>query len=221
MLVRSIGWSNAERSGARLRHSGMRFQVVVALVAASVVGVTGCASRTLVSAVRSSGPVSDLASSPPASPSPSDTADPSPQPSPPPAISSSASRTAVPSVPSQLPSGAHLFVVTEGVRTLTVALHDVVDVQLVSTAHGPRGALVPWQTPTSLNPAVLTNGEPIGLPLCPAHATCAAFLAAAPGVGKLQAVGPSGLLCDDNGGNCVAVAAIVYDLSVTVAPATS
>jgi hypothetical protein len=112
--------------------------------------------------------------------------------------------------------------VTEGVRgPLTVALHDVIDVQLVSTAHGPHGALVPWQTPMSLDPAVLTPGRPTGLPLCPAHATCAAFIAAAPGVGKLQAVGPSGLLCDDNGANCVAVAAIVYDISVTVAPATS
>lgn len=200
----------------------MRFRVVVAFVAAGVVGVTGCASRTVVPAVRSSGPVSDLASSPPASPPPSDTTDPSPEPSPPPAISSSASRTAVPSAPSQLPSGAHVFVVTEGVRgPLTVALHDVIDVQLLSTAHGPHGALVPWHTPTSLDPAVLTPGEPTGLPLCPAHATCAAFIAAALGVAKVQAVGPSGLLCDDTGANCVAVAAIVYDISVTVVRATS
>jgi len=222
VLVRSIGSSNVERSGARLRHSGMRFQVVVALVAVSMLALTGCASRTVVSTVRSSGPVSDLASSPPVSPPPSDTADPSPQPSPAPATSSSASRTVAPSLPSQLPSGAHLFIATEGVRgPLTVALHDVIDVQLVSADHGPHGVLVPWHAPTSLDPAVLTSGEPTGLPLCPAHATCAAFIAAAPGVGKLQAVGPSGLLCDNNGGNCVAVAAIVYDLSVTVAPATS
>ena len=205
-----------------MRHSGMRFQVVVAFVAASVVGVTACASRTLVPAVRSSGPVSDVASSPPASPPPSGTVDPSPQPSPPPAISSWASRPAVSSAPSQLPSGAHVFVVTESVRgPLTVALHDVIAVQLLSTAHGPHGAFVPWQKPTSLDPAVLTTGEPTGLPLCPAHATCAAFTAAALGIGKLQAVGPSGLLCDDTGANCVAVAAIVYDISVTVVPATT
>ena len=204
-----------------MRHSGMRFRVVVAFVAAGVVGVTGCASRTGVTAASSSGPASDLASSPPASAPPSDTADPSPQPSSPPAISFPASRTAAPSAPS-LPSGAHLFVATEDVRgPLTVALHDVIDVQLVSTAHGPHGALAPWHAPMSLDPAVLTTGEPTGLPLCPAHATCAAFIAAAAGVGKLQAVGPSGLLCDDTGANCVAVAAIVYDLSVTVAPATT
>ena len=205
-----------------MRHSGMRFRVVVVFVAAGVVGLTGCASRTVVPAASSSGPVSELASIPPSSPPPSDAADPSPQPSPPPAISSSASRTAVPSARSQLPSGAHLFVVTEGVRgPLTVALHDVIDVQLVSTAHGPHGALVPWHTPTSLDPAVLTTGEPTGLPLCPAHATCAAFIAATLGLGKLEAVGPSGLLCDDTGANCVAVAAIGYDISVTVVPATS
>ena len=206
-----------------MRHSGMGFRVIVAFVAASVVGVTGCASRTLVPAARSSRPVSGLASSPPAaSPPPSDTVDPSAQPSPPPAISSSASRAPVPSAPTQLPSGAHVFLVTESVHgPLTVALHDVIDVQLVSTAHGPHGALVPWQTPTSLDPAVLTPGGPTGLPSCPAHATCTPFIAAALGVGKLQAVGPSGLLCDDTGANCIAVAAIVYDISVTVVPATS
>jgi len=221
VAVRLIGSSHLERSGAGMRHSGMRFRVVVVFVAAGVVGVTGCASRTVGPAASSSGPVSDLASSPPSSPPPSDVADPSPQPSPPRAISS-ASRTAVPSARSQLPSGAHLFVVTEGVRgPLTVALHDVIDVQLVSTAHGPHGALVPWHTPTSLDPAVLTTGEPTGLPLCPAHATCAAFIAATLGLGKLEAVGPSGLLCDDTGANCVAVAAIGYDISVTVVPATS
>ena len=200
----------------------MRFRVVVAFVAAGVVGVTGCASRTGVTAASLSGPVSDLASSTPASSPPSHAADPSAQPSSPPAISFPASRTAVPSGQSQLPSGAHVLVVTEGVRgPLTVALHDVIDVQLVSTAHGPHGALVPWHTPMSLDPAVLTTGEPTGLPLCPAHATCAAFIAAALGVAKVQAVGPSGLLCDDTGANCVAVAAIVYDISVTVVPATT
>jgi hypothetical protein len=223
MLVHWIGSSNVERPGVRVRHSGMRFRVVVAFVAASVVGVTGCASRTLVPAAESSRPVSGVASSPPAaSPQLSDTADPSPQLSPPPAISSSASRAPVPSPATQLPSGAHVFVVTEGVRgPLRVALHDVIDVQLVSAAHGPHGAFVPWHTPMSLDPAVLTPGEPTGLPLCPAHATCATFIAAAPGVGKLLAVGPSGLLCDDTGANCVAVAAIGYEISVTVAPATS
>ena len=222
VLARWIGSSNVERPGARVRHSGMRFRLVVACVAASVVGVTGCASRTSVPAAGSSGPVSRLASSPPVvSPPPSDTADPSPQPSPAPAVSSSAPGAPVPSVPVRLASGAHVFVVTEGVRgPLRVALHDVIDVELISTAHGPHGALVPWQTPTSLNPAVLTPGEPTGLPPCPAQATCAAFIAAVLSVGKLQAVGPSGLLCDDAGANCVAVAAIVYDISVTVARAS-
>gem|GEM_PF-2199445 len=107
--------------------------------------------------------------------------------------------------------------VTEGVRgPLTVALHDVIDVELVSTFHGPHGLLRPWPTPTSLNPVVLHLDEPTGLPSCPAQATCTAFVAATVGVAKLRIGGPSGTLCDETGANCVAVAAIVYDISVTV-----
>jgi len=131
-------------------------------------------------------------------------------------VSSSPSDTSTPAAP-----GAHVIVVMAGLYgPLTVALHDVIDVELVSTAHGPQGVLVPWRTPTSSDPAVLSPDEPIGLPSCPAPATCTAFLAATLGVAKLRIGGPSGILCDDAGANCVGVAAIGYDISVTVAPAT-
>jgi len=131
-------------------------------------------------------------------------------------VSSSPSDTSNPP-----PPGAHVIVVTADMfGPLTVALHDVIDVELVSTDHGPHGVLVPWHTPTSSDPVVLTPDELTGLPSCPAQATCTAFDAAALGVAKVQTVGPSGWICDDNGAHCVGADALEYELSVTVAPAT-
>lgn len=120
----------------------------------------------------------------------------------------------------RLGSGAYLTVVTEGVYgPLTVALHDVVDVELVSDAYRADGALAAWQTPTSSDPAVLAPDAPAGLPPCPTRATCTGFTATALGVANVLIVGPTGGLCDDTGANCVAVAPIAYRISVTVAPA--
>ena len=118
-----------------------------------------------------------------------------------------------------LASGAHLYVLTEGVYgSLNFELHDVIDLELVSDSHGPNGALVPWQIPTSSDPAVLTPDHPAGLPPCPSAATCTAFAAAALGVANLQIIGPMGILCDDAGANCAGVAPIAYAIESTVTP---
>lgn len=194
----ACGVYGVERRCRHVRQSGVRIRVLLVGVAAALVAVTSCGSREVVPVTGSS-----------------------PPPSRPPVISSAPSRAPVPSAPAQLPSGAHLIVVTADMHgPLTIALHDVIDVQLVSTAYDSHGVLVPWRTPTSSDPVVLRADEPASLPACPADASCTAFVAAALGVAKLQGMGPSGLLCDDAGANCVAVAAMGIDISVTVAPAT-
>lgn len=173
--------------------------MLVVGVAAALVAVTGCGSRGVVPVTGSS-----------------------PPPSRPPVISSASLPAPVPSAPAQLPSGAHLIVVTAGMYgPLAVALRDVIDVELVSDSHGPHGVLVPWRTPTSSDPAVLRPDESSGSPSCPAQATCTAFVAATLGVAMIQIVGPSGLICDDSGTHCFGVAAIAYAISVTVASTPS
>ncbi|HEY5455203.1 MAG TPA: hypothetical protein VIJ96_07025 [Acidothermaceae bacterium] len=118
-----------------------------------------------------------------------------------------------------LASGADLYILTEGVYgSMNFELHDVIDVELVSDSHGPNGGLVPWQTPTSSDPAVLTPDDPVGLPPCPDWATCTAFTAATMGVAKLLIIGPMGILCDDTGSNCAAVAPIAYPITIAVIP---
>jgi hypothetical protein len=68
---------------------------------------------------------------------------------------------------------------------------------------------------------VLTPSHPDELPQCPSQATCTAFTAAALSVSKLLIIGPMGLLCDDAGANCVAVAAFAYRITITVTPDTA
>jgi hypothetical protein len=200
-----------------VRQSGMRFRVAAACAVVALVGVTGCASPPVVSVTASSGPVSVPLSTPRVSaPLQSDTPDPSPPPSVGPPLPSG---TSTPTLRIRLASGAHLIVVTEGVYgSLNVELHDVIDVELVSDAHGPNAEVVAWQTPTSSDLAVLTPDHPNGLPACPDRATCTAFTAAAVGVAKLLIVGPMGSLCDDTGANCAAVAPIAYSITISVTP---
>ena len=195
----------------------MRFRVAVGC-ALVVLGVTGCGPRAVVPVTGSKGPVSAPVPTPPVSPPPaSDTANPSPSPS---ASSFSPSTTAVPIHRVRLGSGAYLIAVTEGVYgPLTIALHDVIDVELVSDAHRPDGQLVAWQTPTTSDPAVLTPDHPAGMPPCPDRATCTAFSGSTLGVVTLLIGGPAGLLCDETGANCVEVAPIGYRITITVAPA--
>jgi len=146
----------------------------------------------------------------------SDTSEPSPPPSLGPSLPSG---TSSPTLRIPLASGAHLFIVTEGVYgSLDFELHDVIDVELVSDSHGPNGGLVPWQTPTSSDPTVLAPDHPAGLPSCPDRTTCTAFTAAALGVAKLLIIGPMGILCDDAGANCAGVAPIAYPITITVIP---
>jgi hypothetical protein len=195
----------------------MRFRVAVGCAVVAIVGVTGCASRTVVSVIGSSGAVSAPVSTPPVlSPPRSDTPDSSPPPSVGLALPSG---TSAPTLRTRLASGTYLTIITEGVYgSLDFELHDVIDVELVSNSHGPNGGLVPWQTPTSSDPAVLTPDHPDGLPPCPDRATCTTFTAAALGVAKLLIVGPMGALCDDTGANCVAVAPIAYPITIHVIP---
>lgn len=200
-----------------VRQSGMRFRVTVGCAVVILVGVTGCASHRAVSVTGSNGPISLPVSTPPlSSPPASETPVPLPQPS---VGLPSPSSTAVPTLRIRLASGAYLIVLTEGVYgPLNVELHDVIDVELVSDAYSPDGGLVAWRTPTSSDPAVLTPDDPAGLPPCPSKATCTAFTATALGVANLLIVGPTGLLCDATGANCVAVAGIAYHIAVTVTP---
>jgi hypothetical protein len=198
----------------------MHFRVAVGCALVVLVAVTGCGRRTVVSVTGSKGPVSAPVSSPAVTPAPRwDTPDASPSP---PESSFAPSTTAVAVHRVPLESGGYLFVVTEGVYgPLTVALHDVIDVQLVSDAYGQDGRVVPWQTPTSSDPAVLTPDHPAGMPPCPERATCTAFTASTRGVVTLLIGGPAGLLCDDTGANCGAVAPIGYGITITVAPAAA
>lgn len=200
----------------------MRYRASVGCAVVLLVGVTGCASRAVISATGSTPPVSTApVSTPPvfsppvSSPLRSNTPDPL-QPSLGPPLPSG---TSSPTLRIRLASGAHLFIVTEGVYgSLNFELHDVIDVELVSDSHGPDGGLVPWQTPTSSDTAVLTADHPAGLPPCPDRATCTAFTAAALGVAKLLIIGPMGILCDDTGANCGGVAPIGYPITITVIP---
>ena len=142
-----------------------------------------------------------------------------PDPAPPSLGPSLPSGTSSPMLRVPLASGAHLYVLTEGVYgSMHFELHDVIDVELVSDSHGPNGALVPWQTPTSSDPGVLAPDNPAGLPPCPDRATCTAFSAAALGVVKLLIMGPMGILCDNAGANCAGVAPIAYPITITVIP---
>jgi hypothetical protein len=125
----------------------------------------------------------------------------------------------VPTTTTVPPAGRVVVVTDQTSSPVQVSLGDTVDEQLVSHRYGRTpGQIVPWGTPTSSEPPVLTpTAVPAGV-ACPTGATCTAFAVVAVGAATLSAVGPSGIICDRQGQNCVGVSAVDLRIQVDVVP---
>jgi hypothetical protein len=93
---------------------------------------------------------------------------------------------------------------------------DLVEVQLTSGAFGRDGHVVPWGTPISANPAILTPTRSSSGIACRPEATCTFFAARGPGDATISAIEPSGILCNKHGDDCVGVTAPLWRVDVDI-----
>jgi len=130
-----------------------------------------------------------------------------------PSISASSSRGLSPASP------PHEIVLSNSTVGLTsVHVGDLVEVDLTSQSFNRDGSIVPWSTPTSTDPAILAVTKSRVGGGCPAGSTCTFFTASHPGDATVLSVGPSGMLCNSQGSDCVAVTAETRQFHVRVAP---
>jgi hypothetical protein len=107
---------------------------------------------------------------------------------------------------------------TDGV---IIPLGSVLSVALVSDAYRRDGSVAPWTvslasstTPTAA--AILVPSPPPPGMTCPARATCDSYRGVARGRAELELEGPSGLICNREHQECVAVAAALGRVAVEV-----
>jgi len=114
------------------------------------------------------------------------------------------------------PVGRTLVITPATTAPTAAVVGDTVVVELVSSAYGRDGVLVPWGHPVSDTQAVLAPTGAGGRP-CPSRATCTAFTARAPGTATVSVTGPSGILCQSPPStHCVGVAAVMRRFVVQV-----
>jgi len=100
--------------------------------------------------------------------------------------------------------------------TVNVSVGDEVEVELVSQSFGRDGHIVPWGRPTLSDLAILVPNSSPSAVVCPQHATCAFFSAYMQGVISIQAIGPSGIVCDQHGNECIGVMPALWKVNVQV-----
>ena len=100
--------------------------------------------------------------------------------------------------------------------TPTVTVGDLVEVELASHAYRRDGSIVPWSTPTSSRPSVAAATRAPAGATCPPGSTCTYFVGRAPGDTTIVALGPSGVLCDQQGASCVGVTAVARPFPIHV-----
>ena len=114
----------------------------------------------------------------------------------------------------QIPATPVVIRNPDAIATIIVAVGDDIDFRLAPQpgVHRPNGQPVNWPTPYTDDTAVLHPSHP---ETCPNHDTCQNFKAIASGTTKVYSVGPSGVICDNQG--CAGIqAALPHPIQVNV-----